>query len=747
MASASDHKRTVLLIALYIFVGIIAGIGAILFQQLLSLLNIFLLEGTAGYTQITIVSGIRRFVLPWAQPQFRPWLLPLIAGSGGLITGLIVYRFAPEAAGHGTDEVIHAYHHDHGRIRLRVSLVKLVGSAITIGSGGSGGKEGPIAQIGAGFGSFICSRIPYYAEYRREIMLAGMAAGIAAIFRAPLAGAIFAAEILHSDMRYNGKVLIPAVIASTVSYGVYALYFGFDPVLSLPEFAYELSLLHLVPFTVLALMSSFGAFVFVKLFYGTRDFFQLLRLKPYLKPAVGGLLTGLVALWFSPAFGEGSFHMQQMLDGNVAWRGMLLLVFLKMLTTSFSIGSGGSGGIFGPSLMIGAALGGVVGGAYIQLFPASQIPLVVFVLLGMVGFFAGAANTPISTVIIIAEMSRAFNLIVPFLWVAMFGYIFCQRWNIYENQVVLKRHILDTVDPVESQTALVTLTVAEAMQTDFVPVTESTSIADAEELFRRTSSDFLPVVDEATARLIGLIEYRHVVHQLISGRDAAAPVHELVEDAPESVCDDDTLLEALRRFEHTDRPIIPVLRSDGSEQLVGVLRREMFHRPRSCNWLVYLTSERVIPGLAATDRHSAIDELCKVAASTIRGGFSAEQIRTAVLHREQQMTTALGRGVAYPHAQLAGLKRPVIVLARSMNGIDWGAHDRKRVRLIFLVLTPEADSSTQVRIARGIVELIRDEHVRSELLRSSRPAVMLSRIKEALDELDTEAHREARERP
>ena len=735
MASVIDHKRTVLLIALYIFVGIIAGVGAIVFQQLLSLINIYVLEGMAGYTEISIVTGIRRFVLPWEQPAFRPWMLPVTAGTGGLITGLIVYHFAPEAAGHGTDEVIHAYHHEHGRIRLRVSLVKLIGSAITIGSGGSGGKEGPIAQIGAGFGSFICSRIPYYAEYRREIMLAGMAAGIAAIFRAPLAGAIFAAEILHSDMRYNGKVLIPAVIASTVAYGVYALYFGFDPVIKLPEFAYQFSLTHLVPFTILALLAAFGAFIFVKVFYGTRDFFHALRLKPYLKPAIGGLLTGLVALRFAPAFGEGSFHMQEMIHGNVPIRGMLLLVFLKMLTTSFSIGSGGSGGIFGPSLMIGAALGGVVGGAYIHLVPDSSIPLVVFIILGMVGFFAGAANTPISTVIIVTEMTHAFSLTVPFLWVGMFGYIFSHKWNIYENQVTVKRHILDVVDPVESQRALASLTVGEAMNTSFLSVKESTPIEDVEDLFRKTSAELLPVIDDDSGRLTGLIEYRGVVHHLIREHDERVPVREIVEIAPENIYEDDTLLEALQRLEHHSRPIIPVLSADGSEKVVGVLSRETLQRARSRDWFYYLSPDRIITDLAATDRHATIRELSQVAA-TATPGFSAEQIEEAVLLREEQMPTALGRGVAFPHAKLPGLKRPVIAIARCLRGIEWNAPDRKRARLIFLTLTPAEDSSMQIQIARGIVEIIRDDRVRTELLRSAKPVVMIARIHSAIEHLD-----------
>lgn len=438
-----DLAKTCRLIALYVVVGMVAGVGAIVFQQLLSLMNIYLMEGLVGYTDISIVEGARRFSLPWTRPELRIWLFPLLTGAGGLITGLIVYRFAPEAAGHGTDEVIDSYHRKDGKVRLSVSIVKLIGSAITIGSGGSGGKEGPIAQIGAGFGSFICGKAPSFRPYRREIMLAGMAAGIAAIFRAPLAGAIFAAEILHSDMEYDGRVLIPAVLAAVVSYGVYALYFGFQPVFSIPAFSYQFALSHLLPFTLIALLSAFCAFLFVRVFYGIRNAFVRSNLKPFLKPAIGGVLVGLIGIYFPAALGEGSFHLQRIVNGEIAFSVLALLLALKTLTTSLSIGSGGSGGVFGPSLFIGATLGGVFGVVYTTILPTSGIPAVVFVLLGMVAFFAGAANAPISTVIIVSEMTGVFSLIVPFLWVSTIGYIFSQKWNIYEKQVHSRENVME----------------------------------------------------------------------------------------------------------------------------------------------------------------------------------------------------------------------------------------------------------------------------------------------------------------
>ncbi len=315
MHSGMNYRRTALLLAVYAMIGLAVGLVAIVFQQLMSVVNVLVLEGIAGYGETRIVWGERRLSLPWTRPPaVRWWLLPGLAGLGGLLTGLIVYRFAPEAAGHGTDEVIHAYHHKGGRLRFRSSLVMMIASALTIGTGGSGGKEGPITQIGAGFASLIAQSIPFLRAYRREILLAGMAAGIAAIFRAPLAAAIFATEILYSDLR----------------------------------------------------------------FYGLHRVFQSLRIPLFLKPAIGGVLTGLVAILIPQVLGEGSFAMQKMLNGSLPLGLLAACIVSKIMATSFSIGSGGSGGIFGPSLFIGAALGGTFGGIYPWMFPGSGIPLTVF---------------------------------------------------------------------------------------------------------------------------------------------------------------------------------------------------------------------------------------------------------------------------------------------------------------------------------------------------------------------------------
>ncbi len=439
-----NHRRTFALLCVYACIGLIVGVVAIAFQQLMSVANIFILEGIAGYGETRIVWGERRISLPWNRPPLRWWFFPFLAGLGGLLTGWIVNRFAPEAGGHGTDEVIHAYHTKGGILRPRASIVKMIASTITLGTGGSGGKEGPIAQIGAGVSSLLVQKIPALAQYRREIILAGMSAGIAAIFNAPLAAAIFATEILYSDLRFEGRVLIPAIIASATAYAVYTMYFGLAPVIPLPEFTYNISLVDFPAFTVLGIITALAAITFVRMFYFIRDRIKALNIPACYKPAIGGVITGLIAIFVPPVLGEGSFGLRKIILGEFSL-GLLALCFVgKMLATSFSIGSGGSGGVFGPSLFAGAALGGTFGGLYQWLFPASDIPITVFILVGMVGFFAGAANAPVSTVIIVAEMTRSLHLLAPFIWVSAFGYLFSQKWNIYENQITEVSDVMST---------------------------------------------------------------------------------------------------------------------------------------------------------------------------------------------------------------------------------------------------------------------------------------------------------------
>jgi CIC family chloride channel protein len=342
------------LMLLSIGVGIVAGLGAILFDRLLGWMLHTVLESFTGYAEPR--AGSPAASLFTVAPVRSLWFF-IIPVLGGLVSGVIVYLVAPEAEGHGTDAMIEAFHLREGKIRKRVPFVKILASALTIGTGGSAGKEGPIAQIGSGFGSTVASLLKLEVRERRILVLAGAAGGIGAIFQAPLGAALFAPEVLYRETEFEYEAILPCIVSSITSYAVYtqlykrgALFFPGPVGFSLPG--------ELLPYALFGVVCALTGFLYVRVFYGSRDrFFRPLRIHKMLKPAVGGLMLGTIAYAF-PQVSDGGYGWVQMaLEGKMLWGAMLLLAFLKILGTSCTIGSGGSG-VFGPSVFIGAMLGG-----------------------------------------------------------------------------------------------------------------------------------------------------------------------------------------------------------------------------------------------------------------------------------------------------------------------------------------------------------------------------------------------------
>ena len=377
----------------------------------------------------------------------------------GLLSGILVFTLAPEAEGHGTDSVIAAYHYHQGQIRPRVPLVKIIASALTLGTGGSGGREGPIAQIGAGFGSVLGNLLRLRPAERRVLMAAGMGAGIGAIFRAPLAGTIFAAEVLYRSPEFEPEVIIPTGIASVISYCNFGVYSGWEPLFKIPDLKFT-NPWQLGPYSVLALFMAFLAMLYTRTFYGCKRLFDRLSMPPHFRPAVGALLTGLVAIclyglatWFVPApakpgsgggpqqvlavmaFGYSAIQDALNQDTGVAASLLLMIALGKILTTGLTIGSGGSGGVFGPSMVIGGCGGGALGIMFHHFWPHLVLHPASFVIVGMAGFFAAAAKTPFSTLIIVSELTGGYTLLLPSLWVCTLSFILSDKQSIYESQV------------------------------------------------------------------------------------------------------------------------------------------------------------------------------------------------------------------------------------------------------------------------------------------------------------------------
>lgn len=392
-------------------IGIVAGLGAVVFMRAIGFATELFLGGIAGYHP---PSPIGEGDPTRSEPE-RSWLLPLVLGLGGFISGLIVFRFAPEAEGHGTDSAIDAIHHKKSVLRARVPPIKLLTAAITIGSGGSGGREGPAAQISSGFGSMLAQWLGLSVEDRRTAVSAGMGAGIGAIFRAPLGGALMAAEILYlHDLEV--QVLIPALIASIVGFSVFGYFEGFDPIFgdySRLTFHDPLTLPY---YAVLGILAGLMGILYSRVFYGTAGVFHRLRIPRSVKPAIGGFLVGVMGIWIvgsiHTGYGWVQISMTEELRTLPLWL-VIALPFAKILSTSLSIGSGGSGGIFGPGMVIGGMLGAAfwrLGESNLPHMPDSPAP---FVIIGMMALFGGIAHAPFAVMLMVGEMTGNLSLMAP----------------------------------------------------------------------------------------------------------------------------------------------------------------------------------------------------------------------------------------------------------------------------------------------------------------------------------------------
>ncbi|TDI39781.1 MAG: chloride channel protein [Acidobacteria bacterium] len=560
-------------------VGVVAGLGAIVFHVLVTFSMHIFLDQMAGFRPGGPAGEAELFAA--TSTPLRLWALILVPGLGGLLSGILVYTFAPEAEGHGTDSALDAYHQKHGMIRGRIPFIKTIASALTMGSGGSGGREGPIAQIGAGFGSFLARRLHLPERDRRILLAAGIGAGVGSIFRAPLAGALFAAEILYSDPEFESDVVIPAALSTIVAYCVFSIPFGFHSLFETPPFTFD-SPLELIPYTILALVVALASGAFVNIFYGTRNLFKRLPIPNHFKPMLGGLATGLVGVVIFLvvkdrnsldviAVGYGS--LQKALMGEVTITVLLALALGKILTTALTIGSGGSGGVFGPSMVIGGSLGGVVGLLAQWVAPETFTQPGAFVVVGMAGFFAAAANTPISTLVMVSEMTGSYHLLLPSLWVCSISYILGRRWNIYRSQVPSpfqspahrKEYYVDLLEDMCVRDVL--------RDTVLATIPQTASLAQVFEAFANAEQEFLPVID-GEDRCLGMISLRtlrqlldeHDIEQTVIARDIAVP-------PPLILSPDDPATQALQNLISLDVPELPVANPDVPEKIIAMLAR------------------------------------------------------------------------------------------------------------------------------------------------------------------------------
>ncbi len=561
------------IVLLSVMIGIVAGLGAIGFTWLLHQASHWLLYTIAGYVP----------TVPAGEPTHRPpqmftqgWVLVATTTRGGLITGILVYGLAPEAEGHGTDGAIRAFHRLKGAIRWRVPFVKAIASAITIGSGGSAGREGPIAQIGAGFGSWIGKLLRLTSRDRRIMVLAGMSGGVGSIFRAPLGGALFSTEVLYRDADLEHEALVPCVISSITAYAVFTALLGTHTIFDTPQHIFA-SAWELPFYVLLGIVCAVTGWFYTRTYNGIRDLFsKRLPIPRFLKPAIGGLLLGLLALWLPQTLGGGYGTIQQAINGELALRVLIFLIIGKVIATSLTIGSGGSGGVFAPSLFIGAMLGGAFGQLAHQIAPQIITDPSAFVLVGMASFFGGIASVPLTTVIMVTEMTGSYGLLVPLMLACVTSAFIARRWGIYEEQVV---HLIDS----PAHLGDFAVDVLEELKVGDIPYqeiqvksfSEDTPLPHILKEVADVPLNSFPVVNK-NGELVGIFSL-NTVRSMLAGDVADNLVLAIDLATPDviTITPIETLHQAMRLFTLKNIDELPVVDPDNPKKVLGMLPRKL----------------------------------------------------------------------------------------------------------------------------------------------------------------------------
>ncbi len=548
-----------------VVIGVLTGLFAVLFVYALELLTHYVLELIVGYLQLLPAGeGVRENFTFYPE---RPYLLPLTVAAGGLLSGLLTYFLSPESAGVGTDAAIKAYH-NKDRLSIKSSIVKLITSAITIGTGGTSGREGPIALIGAGVGSTVGEIFRLDQKERRTALAVGLGAGIAAIFKAPLAGAIISAEVFFKR-DFEIEAMIPGFVASVTSYSVFGMFFGFQPIFSaeIPKLV-NVQPLSLLAYAGLGLVCAFVVRIFTFIFFKVKEEFDKPRLPPYVKPAVGGFLAGLVGAFVPIAIGNGYGWLQLIMDGKLQDLSFIILgAIAVMFGVSFTLGSGGSGGVFGPSVMIG----GLVGAAYsiaINQYYSLSLHVPSFTIVGMVSLFAGAAKAPLSTLILIAEMTGGYELLVPAMVSVFISYFLSGKRSIFPSQVDTR---LDSPAHMDEWGLFILekLKVRDYMK-EPVTVRPYDSVEEAYRLMMDRMIGGLPVVNGG--KLVGIVTKSDIMAVSPHEREKVR-VHEVMSTNLVVVTPDNTLADVFRLMTAKGIGRLPVVDKKGSRKLVGIIAR------------------------------------------------------------------------------------------------------------------------------------------------------------------------------
>lgn len=553
----------VFIVVIAVVIGLLSGFGAVGIQ--------FLIDNFE-----TLFWGVKDFPPDYiySLPFYTKILIP---AAGGLAVGAMVYYFAREAKGHGVPEVMQAIALKNGVIRPRVALVKMLASSLCIGSGGSVGREGPVIQIGSAFGSALGQFFRVNPQRLKTFVACGASGGIAAAFNAPVAGALFSVEVILGD--FGVAQFSPIVISSVVATVVSRSMLGNYPAFQVPKYElispYELGF-----YAILGLIAGLCALLYIKVLYFLEDYFENLKIHEVIKTGIGGMIVGMIGLFVPEIFGVGYHTMDSAMHetmatpfgNNYLWLFMLILVFVKILATSISLGSGGSGGIFAPSLFIGTMAGGSFGELIHKLFPAITAHPGAYALVGMGALVAGTTHAPITAILIIFEMTGDYKIILPLMITCVIATLLSikiQKESIYTLKLV--RRGIDLYQGREVN-VLRSLTVKEIVRDDPVVISVSTLFPKLLELFFNTHHSEFFVMDQKK-RFVGRIsldDVRRIMQEgeYISGFLIA---HDLMNTNVVTIHPEDRLDQVMRIFGRQLVEELPVVDARNPNKILGVV--------------------------------------------------------------------------------------------------------------------------------------------------------------------------------
>jgi len=555
LRSLLSDEHTIMVV-LGILVGVAGGYGAVGFRYLINFIQ------SISYGSSDELLGVIQSI---------PWYMRIaIPAIGGLIVGPIVYFFAREAKGHGVPEVMYAVALKQGIIRKRIVFIKALVSAVCIGTGGSVGREGPIVQIGSAVGSSLGQLFNVSGNRIRTMVGCGAAAGIAATFNAPIAGSIFALEIILGEFEIASfsPIIISAVSATAIS----RHYLGNVPAFILPQYILH-SPMEFPLYAILGIFCALVAVGFTLFLYRTEDAWDSMKFPEYLKAVLGGLIMGSMGLVFPQVLGVGYGAIDLALMVKLSWWFMALLVLFKILATSITIGSGGSGGIFAPSLFMGAMAGGAFGSVVHSLFPSVAVSAGAYAVVGMGAVVAATTHGPLQAILIIFEMTGDYKIILPLMITCIISTLVARKLcseSIYTFKLI-RRGI--NIRGGKEVNILSSMSVKNVMYHTVEIVPENLLLKEfAKGLPQSRSNNFVVVNDKE--QITGILTFLDYYDNLFNGKvDDQMAVKDIMTPEVVTVSIEDNLGTAMEKITAGDFSILPVVSADDPLKLLGILTR------------------------------------------------------------------------------------------------------------------------------------------------------------------------------